>query len=58
MKFLPLSCTWASGIDIDGLNPDDKVTILKIGLDKWMDSIHEQRIQRENDQNAGQSSDR
>ena len=44
-----LECVWAAAIDFDGLNPEDRKRIAKIGFDRWLDEVaHRQQAQTKN----------
>ena len=39
MKNYNLHCEWHTGVDLEGLNPEDKKRISQVGIDKWLDEI-------------------
>jgi hypothetical protein len=40
---LPLSATWESPIDLNGLDPEDRRRISEVGFQQWCDEITQTR---------------
>ena len=47
MNTLPLQTTWSSGIDWNGLNPEDRKRINQIGFSAWLQEITTKKPKQE-----------
>jgi len=49
IKLRPLQTTGSAVINLEGLNPEDRLRIKKVGFDRWLDEVskaQEKRIAR------------